>query len=245
MRLEDSITVGERIAYYRKRRGMTQEVLCGLVGGRSTEWLRQIENGKRDVDKLSTIVAVAEALKIGPMDLLPGPFRTTPRPGTAMGTAPDSVPLIEAAMLRYDGIAGLIGVPERPLVAPADLRRRIDRAFVCSQTERWSEMAPYVPDMIADGWDLVHNATTEEQRREAYALQALVYRVTSGMLDRLGETRLPWVAAERSMNAAERTGDPLLIGGGAWRLAVVLRHAAASSNQPTFLSPLRTLCGLD
>jgi hypothetical protein len=27
------------------------------------------------------------------------------------------------------------------------------------------------------------------------------------------------------MQAAEQTGDPLLIGGGAWRLAVVLRHA--------------------
>jgi hypothetical protein len=101
----------------------------------------------------------------------------------------------------------------------------MERAFVCSQTERWSEMAPLVPNMIADAWQLVDHAATEAQQREASELQALVYRVTSGMLDRLGETRLPWVAAERSMNAAERTGDPLLIGGGAWRLAVVLRHA--------------------
>lgn len=221
MRLDDSATVGERIAYHRKRRGMTQEVLCGLVGGRSTEWLRQIENGKREVDRLSTIVAVAEALKISPTVLLPGPFRTSPRQNA---TAPDAVPAIEAAMLRYDGIAGLIGVPNahRP---PADLRRRMERAFVCSQTERWSEMAPLVPDMIADAWNLVHDAETEAAKREAHELQALVYRVTSGMLDRLGEPRLPWVAAERSMHAAEQTGDALLIGGGAWRLAVVLRHA--------------------
>lgn len=225
MRLDNSATAGERIAYYRKRRGMTQDALCGLVGGRSTEWLRQIENGKRDVDKLSTIVAVAEALKLSPMDLLPGPFRTISRPGASLGTAPDSVPSIEAAMLRYDGIATLIGVPERPQATPTDLRRRIGRAFMCSQTERWSEMAPSVQGMIADAWGLVHSATTEAQQHEAYELQALVYRVTSGMLNRLGETRLPWVAAERSMNAAERTGDPLLIGGGAWRLAVVLRHA--------------------
>jgi transcriptional regulator with XRE-family HTH domain len=51
--MDDEASVGDRIAYYRKRRGMTQEVLCGLVGGRSTEWLRQIENNKREVDKLS------------------------------------------------------------------------------------------------------------------------------------------------------------------------------------------------
>jgi transcriptional regulator with XRE-family HTH domain len=225
VRLDDEVTVGERIAYYRKRRGMTQEVLCGLVGGRSTEWLRQIENGKREVDRLSTIVAVAEALRISPSALLPGAFRRPSRRGDTLGTAPDAVPSIEAAMLRYNGTAQLVGVPDRVPVSPGDLRMRMSRAFVCSQTERWSEMAPLVPDMIADAWHLVHNAITDEQRREAYELQALVYRVTSGMLDRLGESHLPWVAAERSMYAADQSDDPLLIAGGAWRLAVVLRHA--------------------
>jgi len=218
-------SVGERIAYYRKRRGMTQEVLCGLVGGRTTEWLSQIENGRREVDRLSTIAAVAQALRISPALLLPGPFRATPREGGRLGVAPDAVPAIETAMLRYDGMAGLIGVPDRPAVSARDLHRRVDRAFVCSQTERWSEMGPSVPDMIADAWELVHRATTPEDHREALTLQALVYRVTSGMLDRLGEHRLPWVAAERSMHAAEQTADPLLIAGGAWRMAVVLRHA--------------------
>jgi transcriptional regulator with XRE-family HTH domain len=225
MRLDDEATVGERIAYYRKRRGMTQEVLCGLTGGRSTKWLRQIENGKREMDKLSTIVAVAEALRISPPALLPGPFRATSRASGALGSAPDEVPAIEAAMLRYDGIAGLVGVPKRLSPSPDHLRRRVETAFVCSQTERWSDMAPLVPDMIADAWQLVHDADTDEQRRQAHELQALTYRVTSGMLDRLGESHLPWVAAERSMYAAEQTGDPLLIAGGAWRLAVVLRHA--------------------
>ncbi|CAM3337202.1 helix-turn-helix domain-containing protein [Kibdelosporangium persicum] len=225
MRLDDDTTVGERIAYYRKRRGMTQQVLCGLVGGRSTEWLRQIENGQRQVDKLSTIVAVAAALKISPSALLPGPFRSRPTGGGSVGTAPDYVPEIEAAMLRYDGIATLIGVSDHQVSSAEHLRMRVERAFVCSQTEQWSDMAPMIPDMIADAWHLVHAARTEEDRVRAYELQALVYRVTSGMLDRLGETHLPWVAAERSMYAAEQTGDPLLIAGGAWRLAVVLRHA--------------------
>jgi transcriptional regulator with XRE-family HTH domain len=225
MRMDDEATVGERIAYYRRRRGMTQEVLCGLVGGRSTEWLRQIENGKREVDRLSTIVAVAAALKISPSALLPGPFRATSGRHGTLGAAPDVVPEIEAAMLRYDGLAGLVGVPERSAPSADHLRRRVERAFVCSQTEQWSEMAPMVPDMIADSWYLVHHAVADEQRREAFELQALTYRVTSGMLDRLGETHLPWVAAERSMHAAEQTGNSLLIAGGAWRLSVVLRHA--------------------
>lgn len=224
MRLDDEATVGERIAYYRKRATMTQEVLCGLVGGKSTEWLRQIESGQREVDRLSTIVEVAKALRIKPNDLLPGPFRAKSASNEGIGSAPNAVPEIQTALLRYDGIAGLLGIPDRP-VNPAHLRMTVERAFVCSQTERWSEMAPLVPDMIADAWHLVKSAETDEERKRAYELQALVYRVTSGMLDRLGERELPWIAAERSMGAAERTNDPLLIAGGAWRLAVVLRHA--------------------
>ncbi|WP_033430407.1 helix-turn-helix domain-containing protein [Saccharothrix syringae] len=227
--------MGERIAYYRKRQGITQEVLCGLVGGRTTEWLRQIENGKREVDELSTIVAVAEALKIPSSALLPGPFRATAKRKDSLGTARTVVPAIEAAMMRYNGIASLAGVPDRAPVAPEHLRARVEKAFLCSQTERWSEMAPIVPDMIADAWHLVHAAENDEQRRAATKLQALVYRVTSGMLDRLGEPHLPWVAAERSMHAAEESDDRLLIAGGAWRLAVVLRHAgrlAESTDAP-------------
>lgn len=226
MRVDDDMTVGERIAYYRRRRGYSQTVLSGLVG-RSEEWLSQIERGARDLDKLSTIIQVAEALKIEPKKLLPGPFQATPgetRSGT-LGTAPDYVPAIETAMLRYDGMASLIRTPDRGPVDLDDLERRVTLAFVCSQTEQWSRMAPLVPDMIADAYCATRQADHEATERRAKQLEALVYRVTSGMLDRLGEARLPWVAAERSMAAAEQTGDPLLIAGGAWRLAVVLRHA--------------------
>ncbi|MFD9193248.1 helix-turn-helix domain-containing protein [Streptomyces phaeochromogenes] len=44
--LGDHLSIGERIAFYRKRRGYTQEVLAGLVG-RSTDWLAKIETGRR------------------------------------------------------------------------------------------------------------------------------------------------------------------------------------------------------
>ncbi|MGW4110218.1 helix-turn-helix domain-containing protein [Actinosynnema sp. NPDC004786] len=225
MRPDRRATIGDRVAYYRNAAGMTQEVLCGLVGGRTTEWLRKIENNKVDVDRLSTIVAIAGALRIPPSALLPGPFRGRSNRADRLGTAPAFIPEIEAAMLRYNGIAGLIGVPDRAPVSPEHLRVRIEKAFLCSQTERWSDMAPLVPDMIADSWHLVDAAGSEQDKREALRLQALVYRVTSGMLDRLGEPHLPWVAAERSLHAAQESRDPLLIAGGAWRLAVVLRHA--------------------
>ena len=79
------------------------------------------------------------------------------------------------------------------------------------------------PDLIADAWQAAH-ASTGEQQRHAFGQLSLVWRVTSGMLDRIGEKDLPWIAAERDMTAAHRSGDDLLVAEAAWRLAVVLRH---------------------
>ena len=225
MRLNDEATVGERITFYRRRKGITQEVLSGLLG-RTVEWLSQIERGARDVNKLSTVVEVADALGIEPVRLLPGQFTARPRQlhDAVIGTAPDTVPAIKSAMFRYDGMAGLLGVPDRPSIDQAQLSRRIGYAFRCSQTEQWSALGPLLPDLIADAWHAAYTTSGDEQRH-GFGLLSLVYRVTSGMLDRIGEPDLPWIAAERDMTAAERSENPLLIAGAAWRLAVVLRHA--------------------
>ncbi len=223
--MDDDATVGDRIAYYRRRKGMTQEVLAGLLG-RSTEWLSQFERGARDVDRLSTVVAVADALGVEPVRLLPTHFTARPRRlrDSVIGTAPDAVPAIKSAMLRYDGLAGLLGVPDRAPVDLDELRRRTEFAFECSQTERWSTLGPLLPDLIADGWRAAHTTSGQQQRR-GFGLLSLIWRVTSGMLDRIGEPDLPWIAAERDLSAAERSEQPLLVAGAAWRLAVVLRHA--------------------
>jgi transcriptional regulator with XRE-family HTH domain len=45
----DREAAGQRIARARKRRGLSQAVLAGLVG-RSESWLSQVERGKRGVD---------------------------------------------------------------------------------------------------------------------------------------------------------------------------------------------------
>jgi transcriptional regulator with XRE-family HTH domain len=224
MRLTDEATVGDRVAFYRRRKGITQEVLAGLLG-RSVEWLAQFERGAKELDRLSTLVAIADALGIEPVKLLPAAFTTRRRElrDAVIGTAPDFVAAIKAAMFRYNGTARVLGVPDRPPVGYAELAVRINEAFVCSQTERWSRLGSLLPDLIADSWQAAHTSTGERQRR-AFGQLSLVWRVTSGMLDRIGEQDLPWIAAERDMAAAERSDDSLLIAGAAWRLAVVLRH---------------------
>jgi transcriptional regulator with XRE-family HTH domain len=54
---------GQRIARARRRRGLSQAVLAGLVG-RSESWLSQVERGKRGVDSHSVLVRLAEILRV-------------------------------------------------------------------------------------------------------------------------------------------------------------------------------------
>ena len=50
--------IGDRIAIYRRRRGLTQLVLAGLIG-RSESWLSQVERGIRPIDRLSVLIDIA------------------------------------------------------------------------------------------------------------------------------------------------------------------------------------------
>ena len=59
----DHYSVGERIAFYRRRRGLTQRVLANLVG-RSEDWLSKVERNERDVRRLDVIHDVAHALRV-------------------------------------------------------------------------------------------------------------------------------------------------------------------------------------
>ncbi len=58
---------GQRIARARRRRGLSQSVLAGLVG-RSESWLSQVERGKRGVDSHSVLTRLAEILRVDPQD---------------------------------------------------------------------------------------------------------------------------------------------------------------------------------
>ena len=59
----DREAAGQRIARARRRRGLSQAVLAGLVG-RSESWLSQVERGKRGVDSHSVLVRLAEVLRV-------------------------------------------------------------------------------------------------------------------------------------------------------------------------------------
>lgn len=70
--ITENLTIGEHIAFYRRRRGQSQEVLAGLVG-RTEDWLSRVENNHIEVDRLSVIRRLADALDVSVGDLVAEP----------------------------------------------------------------------------------------------------------------------------------------------------------------------------
>jgi len=88
---DDELTIGERGAFYRRRRGLAQRELAGLVG-RSEEWVSSVERGRRQVRRLDVLVVVAEALRSDFRTCWGSPcsWRTT-KVTTTSGTAERSI----------------------------------------------------------------------------------------------------------------------------------------------------------
>ncbi|WP_426569177.1 helix-turn-helix domain-containing protein [Streptomyces canus] len=67
---------------------MSQEVLAGLVG-RTVDWLSKAENNRLELDRLSVIKSLADALDVSLGDLLAEPtlMDWTPEPSSGRGRA--------------------------------------------------------------------------------------------------------------------------------------------------------------
>jgi transcriptional regulator with XRE-family HTH domain len=94
--MTDDMTIGQRIAFYRRRRGLSQEVLAGLVG-KTAEWLRKVETNRSELDRLSVIRSVARALDVSLGDLIgePGMLDWSDESGR------QTIPALRAALHDY------------------------------------------------------------------------------------------------------------------------------------------------
>ncbi|MEV6376741.1 helix-turn-helix domain-containing protein [Micromonospora musae] len=179
----DELPIGRRVARWRVRRQLTQQMLADRLR-RSKSWVDKVERGVRPLDRYSVIQELAQVLRIDP-ELLLGRHR----PPNTVGTL-DGVDDLRAALARYD---------TRP--APAreaeQLRRLVGHAWLSYQHAHYPELVRVLPGLL----DAAQGAQASEPLVQAY-------RITSSLLVKLGEADLGWLAADRAMAAAG--SDPVL-----------------------------------
>ncbi|MEV0337708.1 helix-turn-helix transcriptional regulator [Nocardia sp. NPDC050713] len=203
--MTQELTVGERVAWYRRRRGMSQEALAGLVG-RSEDWMSKIENNRISLDRLSVIRLLADALDISLGDLIGEPtlLEWTADSGTS------TVPALRAALMDYGHLVPSLTSrgSDVELLGITALERDLSDVFDAYQASKFGFAAGRLPALLAAA---LARARTDADER-SHRVLALSYQAAASVLTKLGEADLAWNAAERGLVAANHAGDPAILG---------------------------------
>ncbi|MFD5121686.1 helix-turn-helix domain-containing protein [Streptomyces sp. NPDC058385] len=202
-----NLTIGERVAWYRRRRGISQEVLAGLVG-RTVDWLSKAENNRLELDRLSVIKALADALDVTLGDLLAEP--------TIMDWTADSgtktVPALRSALMNYRQLTPLLGIPTEGEPTPLDqLQGSVAEVWDAYQESRYGFATRRLPLLLTDAL-IAAQAYEGRDRERAHELMAMTYQGAAMVLTKVGETDLAWIAADRGLAAAQQSGNAVVTG---------------------------------
>ena len=205
--------VGERIAAYRRRRGLSQAALAGLVG-RSESWLSQVERGVRSVDRLSVLLDMARVLHVDVEALTGTPWQYAPNGGNVPGNLDE----VRRFFARYDH---LLGVEPPAGVTLEDLRSRVAQAHRTYQAARYEEVIVQLPELltVAEG---LHRTVTGDDRREVVLSYVSAYVVVAKLLTKLGVGDIALVASDRSATAAVAAESPAARGMAAYQVVCAL-----------------------
>jgi len=198
----DELPIGRRVAYWRGRRRMSQQVFADRLG-KSKSWVDKVERGVRRLDKFSVVYEIADVLQVD-VQLLLGKDAER-RPGNVNCIDQVEVEEIRAALERYDQISPIFQVaPEPP---PLDeLRKAIGHAWLTFQHAKYGVLARALPRLLRDAQAADNGYQRSSHGQDAAHLLGQVYQISSSTLRKLGEHELAWLAAV----ASYRVGSALL-----------------------------------
>jgi transcriptional regulator with XRE-family HTH domain len=208
--------LGRKIAAERRRRGLSQPELARMVD-RSVAWVSQVERGVRKVDRMSVLESVAAALDV--------PLAELAAEAPVVAAVTEEPPGAGGLRLVLSGAFALRAMLDgRRSPALSTLRSRTRKSWELTHAGRYTELTELLSGLVPD-LEMASRSAAEGQRAEVAELLATAYQACSAALAKIGETDAAWIAADRAMAAAERTGNPMLVAAGAFRLVFVFINA--------------------
>ncbi|MEU3168950.1 helix-turn-helix transcriptional regulator [Streptosporangium sp. NPDC006930] len=205
------LTVGQRIQFLRERRGMTREVLAGLVG-KSTSWLKQVETGRLQQNpRLPILLQLAEALRVRDLSELTGDQSMPVRMFTGPGH-----PALEDVRSAINSTSL---VPTGAVQPVSTLRARLDAAWRTrhASPDHRTALGHLLPGLLRDV-QLAAAMYRDADRRRALALLAETYGLAQMFLAYQPAQDLLWRVADRALVAAQESEDPLALTCAVWFL---------------------------
>ncbi|MFY1687067.1 helix-turn-helix domain-containing protein [Plantactinospora sp. WMMB782] len=213
----DELPIGRRVAYWRGRRKMSQQVFADRLG-KSKSWVDKVERGVRRLDKFSVLYEIADVLQLDAQLLL----------GKAPERQPDGLTCIDevevdeirSALERYDSMSSFFATAPHP-PSLAEMAKSVNHAWLTFQYARYGVLSRALPKLLRDAQAL-DSLTGGDDAGKAAHLLGQVYQIASSALRKLGEYELAWLAADRSMAVSQRADDPLLAGVATFRVGNAL-----------------------
>lgn len=212
--LGDHLSIGERIAFHRKRRGYTQQVLAGLVG-RSTDWLAKAESGRRKPPRIDMLAELARVLRVSLGELVGQPVLMED------DRQQDDVPAVRDALMSPRRLSRLLFGPEAEaqFPSPGPTAELVELTWNDYQAGRLGKVIAGLPGLLQSAQELedcaVRSAT---ERRDCWVVSARVHHLATTTLAKIGESDISWLAAERAVRAADESDDPLVLASAAHAL---------------------------
>ncbi|SED60252.1 Transcriptional regulator, contains XRE-family HTH domain [Streptomyces misionensis] len=218
MSTEYQKALGRKIAFHRKRRGLSQKEFAGLLG-RSEAWVSQVERGVRRIDRMTVLEKVAEVLEVPIAELA----AEAPIVASVAEGEPPGASRLRLVLSSAHSLKAILGRQDAPPDVQA-LRAEVDRAWSLTHQGNYADLADLLEGLVPR-LESATRSVSEAERPELFRLLAVMYHTCSGALANLGEPEAAWIAVDRAVVAAERAGDPLLMAAGEFRLSIVFLGA--------------------
>ncbi|MEV6651751.1 helix-turn-helix domain-containing protein [Streptomyces sp. NPDC051219] len=215
--MNDPRSIGQRVKELRRQVGMSQADLATAMG-RSESWVSQVERGVQPVERLSVLQALADALGV--------PVREV-RPDAAAPEEPEQTPQpvsndldgLRVALTGHPALGSLFQQQHGgPTVSIADFRSQIEEAWELAHASSFAALSDKLSTLLPSIEAAVRYAPAAE-RTELHALRARAYQAAAASFVRQDEADAAWVAADRALQAAELSGQPLEVVASLFRMA--------------------------
>lgn len=257
---EERRAFGARVAQLRKQRGLKQDELAAAID-RTASWVSQVERGVQPVVRLDVLQLLADGLGVSIQVLRPDAPQAAPVP-PAVEVQPND---LDEARLLISGhpALGVLLSPAQASEAPsmAELSAAVAEVWELTHAARFSELSATLGKVLPR-LERAARTVGPKDRQELHALLSQTYQALAAAFVRQDEADAAWVAADRSIRAAEQSGRPLHVFAGIFRLAqafvrlkhldqaehaassavaVLKKHTAVDSPDPEALSVLGSL----
>ncbi len=201
----DRHVLGQRVAYWRAQRHLTQQELADRLG-RPRNWVWKVESGNvGSLERYSTLAQVADALTVD-MQVLLGRDLDRPTRGTECVDV-EAVEAIRTSLERYDALTDPLA-PAAAAEPPslAKLGKQADYVWAAFDHGRYGIVSSSLPRLLSDA-QRAHIAYAGDDRATAASFLAQAYQLSASVLRKLGEHQLGWFAADRAIQVVNETGD--------------------------------------